>query len=149
MVKCSKNIFLSKSNNALQYPRIERVECQHQAGLRNDTSCKLFFSWSYILEPQKERSPITRNARVFVRGGEYQNCPPQKHWWWRSTSSRSLQWQVASWRVGNPQTAAVPPLPYIRTTQIFLLLFSFVQNVRAFVFTFFYSVMERIQQWHN
>ena len=42
MVKCSKNIFLSKSNNALQHPRIAKVYCQHQAGLRNDTSCKLF-----------------------------------------------------------------------------------------------------------
>ena len=42
MVKCSKNMFLSKSNNALQYSRIVRAYCQHQAGLRNDTSCKLF-----------------------------------------------------------------------------------------------------------
>ena len=93
----------------------------------------------------KKRSPTTWIARVFVRGGEYQNCPPQKHWW-RLTLSWSLQWQVASWRVGNPQTAAVPPLSYIIAAQIFLLLLSFVQNVRAFVLTFFYSVMERRQQ---
>ena len=32
MVKCSKNIFLSKSNNALQHPRIAKVYCQHQGG---------------------------------------------------------------------------------------------------------------------
>ena len=76
MVKCSKNMFLSKSNNALQYSRIVRAYCQHQAGLRNDTSCKLF-------------SPDLRNWNHKKKVSHYLDCKSICTWRWISELSTS------------------------------------------------------------
>ena len=134
MVKCSKNIFLSKSNNALQYPRIARVYCQHQAGLRNDKSCFLL-----MLHIGTTKGKVSH----------YQECKSICTWRWmlELPISETLVVEVnikpvftmtscelASWESPNCGSTAFAIHPYNADLSTFTISCSECQGIRFYFF---------------
>ena len=134
MVEGSDNIFLSKSNNAMQYLRIARVleGGQHQAfAMTQVASCFLLI---LHIGTTKEKVSHYQDSKS-IGGGEYQQCPPRKLVEVKIKPVFTMtSCELPSWESPNCGCTAVAKHPYNANISTFILFCSKCQGIRSNLF---------------